>query len=172
MVEALPSPAQATYWLISGQTLFIILNLLGLACFAYIVTRRVTPLVRGERDFRFDRPFLRLGKSLAILAGTVEASALPDRRNNSRPYFYGLHSAGDARLLSAHPWHVREFCAAGFLRGNRSRLRGHRRLCRDHCLPLYDRRCRAPHCVPARALRGSPKVRQRATRPTPSSCFR
>src|SRR5271165_5423971 len=62
MVEALQSPAQATYWLISGQTLFIILNLLGLACFAYIVTRRMTPLVGGERDFRFDRPFLRLAR--------------------------------------------------------------------------------------------------------------
>ena len=57
MVEALQSPAQATYWFISGQALFLILNLLGLACFAYIVARRLTPLVRGERDVRFDRPW-------------------------------------------------------------------------------------------------------------------
>jgi Fe-S oxidoreductase len=69
MVEALRSPAQATYWLTSGQTLFITLNLLGLACFAYIVTRRLTPLVRGERDFRFDRPFLRLERLLQFWLG-------------------------------------------------------------------------------------------------------
>src|SRR5271166_5981882 len=69
MVEALQSPAQATYWLISGQSLFIILNLLGLACFAYIVTRRLIPLIRGERDFRFDRPLLRLERVLQFWLG-------------------------------------------------------------------------------------------------------
>src|ERR1035438_5496866 len=60
MVEALQSPAQATYWWISGQTLFITLNLLGVACFSYIVAKRLTPLFRGERDLRFDRPLVRL----------------------------------------------------------------------------------------------------------------
>jgi len=69
MVEALQSPAHATYWLIPGQTLFITLNLLGLACFAHIVTRRLTPLIRGERDFRFDRPFLRLERVLQFWLG-------------------------------------------------------------------------------------------------------
>ena len=69
MVEALQSPAQSTYWLISGQSLFLILNLLGLACFAYIVTKRLTPLIRGERDFRFDRPLMRLEKLLQFWLG-------------------------------------------------------------------------------------------------------
>src|SRR5271165_6193033 len=69
MVEALQSPAQATYWLISGQSLFIILNLLGLACFAYIVTRRLIPLIRGESDFRFDRPLVRLERVLQFWLG-------------------------------------------------------------------------------------------------------
>ena len=69
MVEALQSPAQTTYWLLSGQTLFITLNLLGLACFAYIVTRRLMPLLRSQRDFRFDRPFLRLEKVLQFWLG-------------------------------------------------------------------------------------------------------
>jgi Fe-S oxidoreductase len=64
MVEALQSPAQTAYWLISGQSLFLFLNILGLGCFSYIVTRRLTPLVRGERDLRFDRPWLRLEKVL------------------------------------------------------------------------------------------------------------
>jgi len=64
MMEALQSPAQATYWFISGRLLFILLNVLGLACFAYIVTKRLTPLGRGERDLRFDRPLLRLERVL------------------------------------------------------------------------------------------------------------
>jgi len=62
MVEALQTPAQAAYWLISGRVLFLIINLLGLACFSYIVAKRLTPLLRGERDVRFDRPLVRLGK--------------------------------------------------------------------------------------------------------------
>src|SRR5271165_5333794 len=69
MLQALQSPAQATYGLISGQILFLVLNTLGLACFAYIVARRLTPLVHGERDLRFDRPLLRLQKVLQFWLG-------------------------------------------------------------------------------------------------------
>ena len=69
MVEALQTPAQTTYWLISGQVLFLIMNVLGLACFAYIVAIRLTPLVRGERDFRFDRPLVRLERVLQFWLG-------------------------------------------------------------------------------------------------------
>jgi Fe-S oxidoreductase len=60
MVDAFQPPAQATYWLISGRVLFLIVHILGTACFAYIVWRRLVPLMRGERDFRFDRPLHRL----------------------------------------------------------------------------------------------------------------
>ena len=69
MVETLQTPAQATYWLISGQVLFLIINVLGLACFSYIVGKRLTPLVRGERDFRFDRPLARLERVLQFWLG-------------------------------------------------------------------------------------------------------
>jgi Fe-S oxidoreductase len=69
MMETLQSPAQATYWIIPGQLLFLILNVLGLACFAYIVTKRLTPLIRGERDVRFDRPLLRLERVLKFWLG-------------------------------------------------------------------------------------------------------
>ncbi len=69
MVEGIQSPAQLTYWFIPGQILFLLMNLLGVACFAYIVARRMTPLVRGERDFRFDRPLLRLEKLLQFWLG-------------------------------------------------------------------------------------------------------
>src|SRR5215831_14867547 len=50
------SVADASYWLVRGRELFLFLHLLGLTCFAYIVVRR-----RAQRDFRFDRPFERLG---------------------------------------------------------------------------------------------------------------
>ncbi len=69
MVEALQTPAQAAYWLISGQVLFLIINVFGLTCFSYIVAKRLTPLVRGERDFRFDRPLVRLERVLQFWLG-------------------------------------------------------------------------------------------------------
>ncbi len=62
MVEGIQSIAEATYWSIPGRTLFLALHLLGVALFLFIVARRLMPLVRGQRDFRFDRPLLRLGK--------------------------------------------------------------------------------------------------------------
>jgi Fe-S oxidoreductase len=37
---------------------------LGLACFAYIATRRLLPLLHTQSDVRFDRPMLRLGRVL------------------------------------------------------------------------------------------------------------
>jgi Fe-S oxidoreductase len=69
MLEGLQSPAQVTYWFINGQALFLALNLLGLACFFYIVTKRMTPLIRGERDLRFDRPLVRLERVLQFWLG-------------------------------------------------------------------------------------------------------
>ena len=63
------SPAQATYWLISGRILFLIIHLLGVACFAYIVAKRLTPLIRGERDLRFDQPLTRLGRVVQFWLG-------------------------------------------------------------------------------------------------------
>src|SRR5208282_4294892 len=65
----LQTPAQAAYWLISGRVLFLIINLLGLACFSYIVAKRLTPLVHGERDVRFDRPLVRLERVLQFWLG-------------------------------------------------------------------------------------------------------
>lgn len=64
-----PSLEEATYWLISGRALFAAIHILGLVCFAYIVARRLAPLLRGERDFRLDRPLLRLKKVLQYWLG-------------------------------------------------------------------------------------------------------
>lgn len=69
MVEAIQSPAHATYWLIQGRLLFLIIYLLGTACFSYIVARRLQPLFRGERDFRLDQPLRRLGRVLQFWLG-------------------------------------------------------------------------------------------------------
>jgi Fe-S oxidoreductase len=59
-VEGFPSPAQATYWFVQGWLLFLIIHLAGIVCFAYIVWRRMAPLLRAERDPRFDQPLVRL----------------------------------------------------------------------------------------------------------------
>jgi Fe-S oxidoreductase len=63
------SPADASYWLIPGWILFSVLHLLGITCFAYILSKRLRPLLRAERDFRFDRPWLRLGKVMRFWLG-------------------------------------------------------------------------------------------------------
>ena len=53
----------------AGRTLFLGIHVLGIACFAYIVTKRLVPLARAERDHRFDRPLDRLGKVLKFWFG-------------------------------------------------------------------------------------------------------
>ena len=68
-METAFSPANATFWSIQGHVLFLFIILLGLACFAYIIARRMTPLIRGQRDFRLDRPLLRLERVLQFWLG-------------------------------------------------------------------------------------------------------
>jgi Fe-S oxidoreductase len=63
------SPEQATYGLISGQAIFLAIHILGVTCFGYIVTKRLVPLFRAERDIRFDRPMLRSKKVLQFWLG-------------------------------------------------------------------------------------------------------
>ncbi|HTQ58061.1 MAG TPA: (Fe-S)-binding protein [Bryobacteraceae bacterium] len=63
------SPAQAGYGLIQGRWLFWIINLVGVACFAYIMVKRLAPLLRGQRDPRFDRPWVRMRRLLQFWLG-------------------------------------------------------------------------------------------------------
>ncbi len=63
------SAAQLTSWLIPSQTLFLTIHLLGVVGFCYIVARRLVPLVRAERDFRFDHPWARLERVLKYWLG-------------------------------------------------------------------------------------------------------
>lgn len=69
MVDSIPSPAQATYWFVQGRVLFLTIYVLGSACFFFIVARRLAPLLRAERDFRFDRPFTRSARVLQFWLG-------------------------------------------------------------------------------------------------------
>jgi len=61
--------ASLTSWLTQGYGLFLFIHLLGAASFAYIVARRLVPLLRAERDLRFDRPLARMGKVLKFWMG-------------------------------------------------------------------------------------------------------
>ncbi len=68
-MENIQSLAQMTSWLATGRILFLLIHLLGVGCFAYIVAKRLVPLIRGERDFRFDQPLVRLGRVLKFWLG-------------------------------------------------------------------------------------------------------
>jgi len=64
MLESTHSPAQVTHWLSMARALFLLIHGLGIALFSFIVAKRVAPLLRAERDVRFDRPFSRLARTL------------------------------------------------------------------------------------------------------------
>ena len=68
-MESIQSVSQMTSWLATGRILFLLIHLLGVVCFAYIVAKRLVPLLRGERDFRFDQPLARLGRVLKFWLG-------------------------------------------------------------------------------------------------------
>ena len=53
-------PAKITEWLVPSHVLFLTIHIVGIVCFAYIVAKRLVPLVHAERDNRFDRPLTRL----------------------------------------------------------------------------------------------------------------
>src|SRR5271166_4067367 len=61
--------AQLASFLVPGRALFFLIHLIGIACFSYIVAQRLVPLMRGERDFRFDQPWVRLGRVLKYWLG-------------------------------------------------------------------------------------------------------
>ncbi len=63
------SPSQIADWLVPGRNLFLTIHVLGVACFLYIVAKRLVPLLRAERDLRFDHPWTRLGKVLKFWLG-------------------------------------------------------------------------------------------------------
>jgi Fe-S oxidoreductase len=69
MLEAIRLTAQATYWLNPWRDVFLVTHVLGLLCFAYIVAKRMSPLLRGQPDSRFDRPWIRFERILKYWFG-------------------------------------------------------------------------------------------------------
>jgi hypothetical protein len=69
--------AEVTYGGIPGRTLFSVLHLTGLVCFAFIVLKRFVPLWKAERDIRFDHPFPRLGMLLQYWLGQWKHPRFP-----------------------------------------------------------------------------------------------
>jgi Fe-S oxidoreductase len=62
MVEVTHSSVQVSGWLDTARILFVAVHICGLAFFSYIVYQRMVPLLRAERDVRFDRFWLRIGR--------------------------------------------------------------------------------------------------------------
>jgi Fe-S oxidoreductase len=56
-------------WLVLSRGLFLTIHIAGIVLFAYIVARRLVPLVRAERDLRFDHPLTRIGRVLKFWLG-------------------------------------------------------------------------------------------------------
>lgn len=68
-MEALQFTPQVLSSLSQGYDLFILIHALGVVAFGYIVARRLIPLVRAQRDVRFDHPLARLGNVLKFWLG-------------------------------------------------------------------------------------------------------
>jgi len=63
------SPSLITDWLVPGRNLFLTIQVLGVACFIYIVAKRLLPLLGAESDPRFDHPLTRLGNVVKFWLG-------------------------------------------------------------------------------------------------------
>lgn len=63
------SPQDVVNWPVPGRELFLAPHVLGLACFAYIVWKRLVPLFRAQRDPRFDQPLVRVGRVFKFWLG-------------------------------------------------------------------------------------------------------
>ena len=159
-MEGIVSPAQAIYWSVPGYILFAVLHLLGVVCFAYIVAKRMVPLVRAQGDVRFDRPVVRLGKVLKFWFAQWK---------HPRYWFAGtvhiLVFAGFILLVTRAFWVLTlgvddQFVPPGLTGGAghavraRDALRVHRR---D---PLHDRRGGATAGLSAGTIRGAGTLRR------------
>jgi Fe-S oxidoreductase len=68
-VVGIYSPQYVVDWLVPGRELFLALHVLGVACFIYIVSKRLVPLLRAQSDPRFDQTLVRLGRVLKFWMG-------------------------------------------------------------------------------------------------------
>ena len=68
-MQTISSTALVSPWVIPTQIVFVVIQLLGIACFWYIVKQRLAPMLTAERDLRFDRPLRRLRNLLQYWLG-------------------------------------------------------------------------------------------------------
>jgi Fe-S oxidoreductase len=68
-VVGIYSPVQITDSLVPSRNLFLTIHVLGIACFLYILAKRVAPLLRAQRDPRLDHPLTRLRGVLKFWLG-------------------------------------------------------------------------------------------------------
>ncbi len=61
--------ASISYGQLPAPLLCLLIQLVGLSCFAYIVAKRLAPLLLAQRDVRLDRPWLRVQKLLKFWLG-------------------------------------------------------------------------------------------------------
>ena len=61
--------SQVSAWLVPGRELFLAIHVAGVACFFYIVSKRLVPLIRAQSDPRFDQPWLRVQNVLKYWLG-------------------------------------------------------------------------------------------------------
>ena len=162
IVTAIASPAEATYWLIPGRILFLALHLLGVACFAWIVAKRLAPLRRGQRDFRFDRPWARLGRVVQYWLGQWRHPRYRGRRHASHADLRRIPGAGDARGLAADSRRLARICDARNVRKSWPYLRHCPGLRHDGRLPLHGGRGGPAAGLQARAVRSAGPARQRS----------
>ena len=113
------SPAQITDWLVPDRNLFLTIHVLGVACFAYIVAKRLVPLTRAQRDFRFDRPLTRLGNVLKFWFGQWKHPRYKFAGTLHILIFAGFLLLAARAFSGADRRSLREFCDAGPVRNER-----------------------------------------------------
>ena len=69
MSQELQAFAHATQLGNSLPILTLLIQIIGLACFAYIVYKRIAPMVHAQRDFRLDRPWLHIQRVVKFWFG-------------------------------------------------------------------------------------------------------
>ena len=62
-------PNSVVEWLVPSRNLFVAIHVLGIGCFAFIVWKRLLPLLHAQCDPRFDHPFTRVGRVLQFWLG-------------------------------------------------------------------------------------------------------
>ncbi len=126
--------SQADSWPDSGLGLFLIIHLLGIACFGYIAWRCSCTLAR-ERDLALTVHWRGWpsSRSTGWVSGNILAIASPD---SSHPYLCRISFPGDALFFPLIVGVSKISVPAS--RNSRAHLRDHHRLRRHRRLPVHD----------------------------------